>query len=110
MKNGKEKTTITVSTRPGLDSREWFEEKSNRILEELSFLADILHRPEDAPSGGWPSKREEIDFHFTQAVRNALKIASISGEAERPFTAEDIDRIIDGGHKGYLEYREGRQS
>lgn len=109
MKNGKEKTTITVSTRPGLDSREWFEEKSNRILEELSFLADILHRPEDA-SGGWPSKREEIDFHFTQAVRNALKIASISGEAERPFTAEDIDRIIDGGHKGYLEYREGRQS
>lgn len=110
MKNGKEKTTITVSTRPGLDSRGWFEEKSNRILEELSFLADILHRPGDASSGGWPSKREEIDFHFTQAVRNAMKIASISGETERPFTAEDIDRIIDGGHKGYLEYREGRQS
>lgn len=110
MKNGKEKTTITVSTRPGLDSREWFEEKSNRILEELSFLADILHRPGDAPSRGWPSKWEEIDFHFTQAVRNALKIASLSGETERPFTAEDIDRIIDGGHKGYLEYREGRQS
>ena len=110
MKNGKEKTTITVSTRPGLDSRGWFEEKSNRILEELSFLADILHRPGDAPSGGWPGKREEIDFHFTQAVRNALKIASLSGETERPFTAEDIDRIIDGGHKGYLEYREGRQS
>ena len=85
MKNGKEKTTIMVSTRPGLDSRGWFEEKSNRILEELSFLADILHR-------------------------NAMKIASISGETERPFTAEDIDRIIDGGHKGYLEYREGRQS
>ena len=88
MKNGKEKTMIMVSTRPGLDSRGWFEEKSNRILE----------------------KREEIDFHFTQAVRNALKIASLSGETERPFTAEDIDRIIDGGHKGYLEYREGRQS
>ena len=110
MKNRKEKTTITVSTRPGLDSRGWFEEKSNRILKELSFLADILHRPGDASSGGWPSKREEIDFHFTQAVRNALKIASLSGETERPFTAEDIDRIIDGGHKGYLEYREGRQS
>ena len=110
MKNEKRETTITVSTRPGLDSRGWFEEKSNRILEELSFLADILHRPGDAPSGGWPSKREEIDFHFTQAVRNALKIASLSGETERPFTAEDIDRIIDGGHKGYLEYREDRQS
>ena len=110
MKNGKEKTTITVSTRPGLDSRGWFEEKSNRILKELSFLADILHRPGDIPSGGWPSKREEIDFHLSQAVRNAMKIASISGETERPFTAEDIDRIIDGGHKGYLEYREGRQS
>ena len=110
MKNEKGKTTITVSTRPGLDSRGWFEEKSNRILEELSFLADILHRPGDAPSGGWPSKREEIDFHFTQAVKNALKIASLSGETERPFTAEDVDRIIDGGHKGYLEYRECRQS
>ena len=110
MKNEKGKTTITVSTRPGLDSRGWFEEKSNRILEELSFLADILHRPGDAPSGGWPSKREEIDFHFTQAVRNAMKIASLSGETERSFTKEDIDRIIDGGHKGYLEYREGRQS
>ena len=110
MKTGKEKTSITGATRRGLDSRGWFEEKSNRILKELSFLADILHRPGDASSGGWPSKREEIDFHFTQAVRNALKIASLSGETERPFTAEDIDRIIDGGHKGYLEYREGRQS
>ena len=79
MKNEKGKTTITVSIRPGLDSRGWFEEKSNRILEELSFLADILVRPGDAPSGGWPGKREEIVFHFTQAVRNAMKIASISG-------------------------------
>lgn len=110
MKNGKEKTTITVSTRPGLDSRGWFEEKSNRILEELSFLADILHRPDEAPAGGWPTRRDEIDFHLSQAVRNAMKIASLSGETERVFTKEDIDRIIDGGHKGYLEYREGRQS
>lgn len=110
MKNEKEKTTITVSTRPGLDSRGWFEEKSGRILEELSFLADTLHRPGDAPAGGWPTKQEEIDFHLTQAVKSALKIASISGEMERPFTAEDIDRIIDGGHKGYLEYRESRQA
>ena len=86
--------------RPGLAGME----KSNRILEELSFLADILHRPGDIPSGGWPGKREEIDFHFTQAVRNALKIASLSGETERPFTAEDIDRIVDGGHREYLAW------
>ena len=37
MKNGKEKTMIMVSTRPGLDSRGWFEEKSHRSLEELSI-------------------------------------------------------------------------
>lgn len=97
MKNGKKKTTITVSTHPGLDSRGWLEEKSNRILEELSFLADILHRPGDIPSGGWPSKREKIDFHLSQAVRNAMKIASISGETERPFTAEDIKDIWNTG-------------
>lgn len=59
MKNGKEKTTITVSTRPGLDSRGWFEEKSQRVLEELSFLADILHRPEDAPAGDGPPDRRK---------------------------------------------------
>ena len=109
MKNGKEKTMIMVSTRPGLDSRAWFEQYTNRLLEELYFFADILPSPGEDPSGRWPSKREETDFHSTQADPNALKIASISGETERPFTAEDIDRIIDGGHKGYLEYREGRQ-
>lgn len=106
MKNKTEKTTITVSTRPGFNQQGWFDEKSRRILEELSFLADILHRPGDEPSGGWPTKDEEIDFHLTQAVKNALKIASISGETERSFTAKDIDLIIDGGHKGYLEYRD----
>lgn len=110
MKNGKEKTTITVSTRPGLDSRGWFEEKSRRILEELSFLADILHCPEKAPAGGWPTRQEEIDFHLSQAVRNAMKIASISGETERPFTSEDIDRIVDGGHREYLAWRNAGQS
>ena len=110
MKNGKEKTTITVSTRPGLDSRGWFEEKSRRILEELSFLADILHCPEKAPAGGWPTRQEEIDFHLSQAVRNAMKIASISGETEQPFTAEDIDRIVDGGHREYLAWRDADQS
>ena len=53
-KNENEKVTITVSSRPN-DMRGWFEEKSGRILEELSFLADTLHRPGDAPAGGWPT-------------------------------------------------------
>lgn len=108
-KNENEKVTITVSSRPGLDSRGWFEEKSGRVLEELSFLADTLHRPGDAPAGGWPTKQEEIDFHLSQAVKAALAIASISGERERSFKAEDVARITEGGHKGYLEYREGRK-
>ncbi len=109
MKKENKKVTITVSSRPGLDSRGWFEEKSNRILEELSFLADILHRPGAAPAGGWPTKQEEIDFHLSQAVKAALAVAAISGERKRPFKAEDVARITEGGHKGYLEYREGRK-
>lgn len=108
-KNELEKSTITVSGRSN-DMREWFEEKSVRILEELSFLVDVTHRPGDTPAGGWPTKQEEIDFHLTQAVRNALKIVSISGETAQLFTAEDVDRIMGGGHKGYLEYRERKQS
>ena len=66
-KNENEKVTITVSSRPN-DMRGWFEEKSGRILEELSFLADTLHRPGDAPAGGWPTKQEEADFHLSQTV------------------------------------------
>ena len=98
-KNENEKVTITVSSRPN-DMRGWFEEKSGRILEELSFLADTLHRP---------TKQEEADFHLSQTVKAALAIASISGERERPFKAEDVARITEGGRKGYLEYREGRK-
>ena len=107
-KNENEKVTITVSSRPN-DMRGWFEEKSGRILEELSFLADTLHRPGDVPAGGWPTKQEEADFHLSQTVKAALAIASISGERERPFKAEDVARITEGGRKGYLEYREGRK-
>ena len=107
-KNENKKVTITVSGRPN-DMRGWFEEKSGRILEELSFLADTLHRPGDAPAGGWPTKQEETDFHLSQAVKAALAVAAISGERERPFKAEDVARITEGGHKGYLEYREGRK-
>ena len=63
----------------------------------------------DAPAGGWPTKREEADFHLSQAVKAALAIAAISGERERPFKTEDVARITEGGHKGYLEYREDRK-
>ena len=42
-KNENEKVTITVSSRPN-DMRGWFEEKSGRILEELSFLADVVEK------------------------------------------------------------------
>lgn len=108
-KKENETVTITVSGRPS-DMRGWFEEKSGRVLEELSFLADALHRPGEAPAGGWPSKQEEIDFHLSQAVKAALAIAAISGETEHPFKAEDVARVTEGGHKGYLEYWEGRRS
>ena len=81
-KNENEKVTITVSSRPN-DMRGWFEEKSGRILEELSFLADTLHRPGDAPAGGWPTKQEEADFHLSQpgSRREAAKDIWNTGRA-----------------------------
>ena len=103
--NEKKNITITVSSNPN-DMRGWFAEKSGRILEELAFLADTLHRPGEEPSGGWPTKQEEADFHLSQAVKCALAIAAISGEAEERYRAEDIARIVDGGHKEYLRLRE----
>ena len=39
-----------------------------------------------------------------------MKIASLSGETERLFTSEDIDRIVDGGHREYLAWRDAGQS
>lgn len=106
--NNNEKVTIFVSSRPDLDSQGWFHEKSNLILEELSYLAEILRSPKDEPTGEWSSKQEEIDFHLTQAVRNALKIASLSSETECDYCTRDVDRIIDGGHDGYLQYRNSK--
>lgn len=100
-----QKITITVSGNPN-DMRGWFAEKSGRILEELSFLADTLHRPGEAPAGGWPTKREEADFHLSQAVKCALAIAALSDGTGRQYKAEDITRIVDGGHKEYLRLRE----
>lgn len=103
--NEKKNIIITVSGNPN-DMRGWFTEKSGRILEELSFLADTLHRPGEGLSGGWPTKREEADFHLSQAVKCALAIAAISGETSERYRAEDIARIVDGGHKEYLRLRE----
>lgn len=100
----KEKITITVSGCPS-DMQGWFAEKSGRVLEELAFLADVLRRPGDEPAGGWPTKQEEIDFHLTQAVKNALKIAALSNGRKDGGGREDIDRIIGEGHRGYLQYR-----
>lgn len=101
----KQEITITVSGNPN-DMRGWFAEKSGRILEELSFLADTLHRPGEGPSGGWPTRREEADFHLSQAVKCALAISSLSGGMGRQYKAEDIARIVDGGHEEYLRLRE----
>lgn len=103
--NEKKNIIITVSGNPN-DMRGWFAEKSRRILEELSFLADTLHRPGEAPAGGWPTKQEEADFHLSQAVKCSLAIAAVSEGTGRQYKAEDIARIIDGGHKEYLRLRE----
>ena len=51
MKNGKEKTMIMVSTRPGLDSRGWFEEKNwigwqEHMTELVSRLDTLLESSE----------------------------------------------------------------
>lgn len=92
------------------DMRGWFTEKSVRVLEELSFLADTLHRPGEEAAGGWKSKEEEIDFHLYHAIKNALAIASIATGEEMKLNTENIEQIIQGGHKGYLELRENSQA
>ena len=86
-KNENEKVTITVSSRPN-DMRGWFEEKSGRILEELSFLADTLHRPGDAPAGGWPrstrpSGRTWTPFSPFRRSRSSRGGMSLNSAAER---------------------------
>ena len=58
---------------------------------------------------GLPPAKVHCSVLAEQAVKAALAIAAISGERERPFKAEDVARITEGGHKGYLEYREGRK-
>ena len=50
-----ERPVITVTGKmPNMQS--WYEEKCKRALEELSLLADTIHRPGDDPKRGWHSK------------------------------------------------------
>lgn len=109
MKNKNEKVNITVSGYPS-DMQGWFAEKSARILEELGFLADTLHRPEDAPAEGWPDRKEEIDFHLSQAVKSALAVAALCAGRTEDFKPETIARIVDGGRREYLAWRDAGQS
>ena len=72
-----ERPVITVTGKmPNMQS--WYEEKCKRALEELSLLADTIHRPGNEPKRGWPSKQEEIDTHLFNAVRAVLIVTNMS--------------------------------
>ena len=100
----KKAPTITVTGYHN-NMQGWYFEKCRNALEELAHLADCLNRPEDAP-GGWPDRREEIDFHMGNITRMVLVMAHMSG-GTRDYGAisqkEDMDSIVDGGHRGYQE-------
>ena len=86
----------------------WYAEKCRTALAELGHLADCLNRPEGAP-GGWPDRREEIDFHMGNITRMVLVMAHMTG-GTRDYSAarqkEDMDGIVDRGHRGYRETME----
>ena len=70
-----ERPVITVTGKmPNMQS--WYEEKCKRALEELSLLADTIHRPGNEPKRGWPSKQEEIDTHLFNAIRAVLIVTN----------------------------------
>ena len=95
-----ERPVITVTGKmPNMQS--WYEEKCKRALEELSFLADTLHRPGDDPKKGWPTKQEEIDTHLYNAARMMLIVTNMSIGQRLPVRKEDIGCIVDEGHAGY---------
>ena len=112
-KNENEKITITVSSRPN-DMRGWFEEKSSMATDlikgkTVDEALKLTNKAVVEALEGLPPIKVHCSVLAEQAVKAALAIAAISGERERPFKAEDVARITEGGHKGYLEYREGRK-
>ena len=53
-----ERPAITVTGKmPNMQS--WYEEKCKRALEELSLLADTIHRPVMNPNGAGPANRKK---------------------------------------------------
>lgn len=81
----------------------WYEEKCKRALEELSHLADCIHRPGEKPNTGWASKEEEILFHLSGAVKSVLVMAAVSCGEPGKVRAEDVACIVDKGRSGYDE-------
>ena len=95
-----ERPVITVTGKmPNMQS--WYEEKCKRALEELSLLADTIHRPGEEPKRGWKSKQEEIDTHLFNAVRAVLIVTNMSCGQRKPVRSEDIGCIVDEGYAGY---------
>ena len=79
----------------------WYEEKCKRALEELSLLANTIHRPGNEPKRGRPSKQEEIDTHLFNAVRAVLIVTNMSCGQRKSVRSEDIGCIVDEGYAGY---------
>lgn len=99
-----ERPVITVTGKmPNMQS--WYEEKCKRALEELSLLADTIHRPGDNPKRGWPSKKEEIDTHLFNAIRAVLIVTNMSCGQRKPVRSEDIGCIVEEGYAGYEKIR-----
>ncbi len=81
----------------------WYEEKCKRALEELSHLADCIHRPGTEPKNGWPSKEDEMLSHLSGAVKSVLIMAAISCGESGKVHQEDVACIVKKGYPGYEE-------
>ena len=101
----KERPVIIVTGKvPNM--QRWYEEKCKRALEELSLLADTLHRPGNTPNKGWPTEQEEINSHLYNAVRMVLILTNISCGQRTPVRSEDIGCIVEEGYAGFEKIRE----
>lgn len=103
----KERPVIIVAGKmPNMQSWPTYEEeKCRRVLEELSLLADTLHRPGDESNKGWPTKQEEINSHLFNVVRMVLILTNTSC-GQRPVRSEDISCLVDEGYAGFEKIRE----